>query len=709
MKTNKNLTFAARAVMLRFSPQIILAGALALLVLPARADTFGSGTNTFTIDFVEIGNPGNGDDLGAGGGLYSAPDGGVDYIYRIGVTEVPQDWITKATKLGMTNVTAGAWGGSLPAANITWYDAAAFVNWLNTSKGYQPAYDLTHNGGWSMKLWSSDQAWQTGGENLYRHKGAHYFLPSEDEWYKAAFHKNDGVTANYWDYATGSNVIPTPVASGTGTGSVVYNQAEASGPATVDNNGGLSPYGTRGQNGNVGEFKESAFDGSNNATSESRVRGGGRYYLDESWQRSSIDNMHVEHDPSERSPAVGFRVASLAPIAAVVPGHSFLLPGDSVTLSLMINSPSVPSTYQWQFNGTNLPGATNATLALSNVTTNQSGEYSAMVTLVADVVTTDPSAVRVFNQLTITTPPQSIEAVSGTMAGFSVTAVGPLPITYQWQRNGVDLAGQTKRSLTRPASVSLAGDYTVVVSDANGSVVSQPVTLTVLVPPTVIQAPLSQSVVAGGSVTFSTALSGASTAPFTYEWRKGSSFDASTLLANVASAERTAFLMLTNVQPADAGTYRLYLANAVSPTITSTSPNRSWTLTVLADTDGDGLADAWETANGLNPNDPADANTDADSDGLSNLAEYRSGTSPTNAASRLQLESLAPTNGQALVSFSAAAFKTYTVEWNDQLSGGSWQKLGDVIARSFDRSETVTDSNAASPCRFYRIVTPRRP
>jgi hypothetical protein len=307
MKIIKNLTFAARAVMLPFSARITLAGALALLVLPARADTFGSGTNTFTIDFVDIGNPGNGDDRGAGGGSYSSPHGGVDYIYRMGVTEVPQDWITKATRLGMTSVTAGAWTGSRPAANMTWYEGAAFVNWLNTSKGYQPAYDLTFSGGWKMKLWTNSQAWQAGGQNLYRHKDAFYFLPSEDEFYKAAFHKNDGVTSNYWDYATGSNTIPKAVASGTGAGTVVYNQGDASPPATVDNTGGLSPYGTRGQTGNVGEFKESAYDGLNNSPTKSRVRGGGRWYFDQSQLDSSF---RVEHDPSYTSAGVGFRVAS---------------------------------------------------------------------------------------------------------------------------------------------------------------------------------------------------------------------------------------------------------------------------------------------------------------------------------------------------------------------------------------------------------------
>lgn len=57
--------------------EFTLAGVLALIVLSARADTFGSGADTFTIDFVNIGNPGNGRDLGSGGGSYSAPYDGV--------------------------------------------------------------------------------------------------------------------------------------------------------------------------------------------------------------------------------------------------------------------------------------------------------------------------------------------------------------------------------------------------------------------------------------------------------------------------------------------------------------------------------------------------------------------------------------------------------------------------------------------------------
>ena len=135
---------------------ITLAGVLALIVASVHADTFGSGGNAFTIDFVNIGNAGNGDDLGAGGGIYSSPYGGVGYDYRMGVTEVPQDWITKATNLGLTNVTAGAWAGNQPAANMTWYEAAAFVNFLNVSTGHQAAYNLN---GTAMTLWAAADAW----------------------------------------------------------------------------------------------------------------------------------------------------------------------------------------------------------------------------------------------------------------------------------------------------------------------------------------------------------------------------------------------------------------------------------------------------------------------------------------------------------------------------------------------------------------------
>lgn len=290
---------------------LLTAGILCLLTASVHADTFGSGGNTFSIDFVTIGNAGNADDAGAGGGLYSSPYGGVSYVYQMGVTEVSQDWITKATNLGMTNVTAGPWAGNQPAANLTWYEAAAFVNFLNTSTGNHAGYQLDA-AATALTLWTSGEAWKADGENLYRHKDAYYFLPTEDEWYKAAYHKNDGVTANYWDYATASNSVPVMVAGGTVTGTAVWGAGAVIAPAAVDNDGGISAYGTQGQNGNINEWQENSVDGANDNPSDNRVLRGGSYLnASDTGLRSSFRNTATL--PSFSVNAIGFRVAS-APV-----------------------------------------------------------------------------------------------------------------------------------------------------------------------------------------------------------------------------------------------------------------------------------------------------------------------------------------------------------------------------------------------------------
>ena len=265
----------------------------------AEADTWGGGTtNEFTIDFVDIGNTGNAAD--------TTTYGAVPYEYRTGKNEISELQITKATQIGMANVSAGAWTGSQPAANISWYEAAAFVNFLNTNSGKTAAYALTFsNSQWSMALWSSEQAWTAGGTNLYRNKDAFYFLPSENEWYKAAYYNAAGT--NYFLYPTASSSVPTAVASGTNAGMAVYSSV-ASAPAIVDSAGGLSPYGTMGQGGNVFEWNESAFDGSNSSSSEFRATRGGNWVSPPSSLRTSYRNNLV---PTFESSSIGFRVASV--------------------------------------------------------------------------------------------------------------------------------------------------------------------------------------------------------------------------------------------------------------------------------------------------------------------------------------------------------------------------------------------------------------
>jgi formylglycine-generating enzyme required for sulfatase activity len=266
--------------------------------MSAQSDTFGSGANTFDIPFVNIGNAGNAAD--------TTGYGAVPYEYRVGTYEITQDAITNATASGMSNVTAGPWSGNQPAATISWYEAAAFVNWLNTSTGKQAAYNLTFSGSWSMALWSSEQAWTAGGTNLYRNKDAFYFLPSENEWYKSAYYNAAGT--NYFLYPTASSSVPTAVASGTGAGTAVYAQPFGQGPAGVDVAGALSSYGTMGQGGNVWEWNESAFDGSNSSSSENRAIRGGSWGNAEDSLRSSV-RLDVVAAYEEFN--VGFRVASV--------------------------------------------------------------------------------------------------------------------------------------------------------------------------------------------------------------------------------------------------------------------------------------------------------------------------------------------------------------------------------------------------------------
>ncbi len=147
-----------------------------------------------------------------------------------------------------------------------------------------------------------------GGADPFRNAATHYFLPSENEWYKAAYHKNDGVTADYWSYATGSDTAPTAVTSGTTPGTAVYDQPAGQGPAAVDQSGGLSPYGIQGQTGNVYQWMETDYSdpGNGDSSGDRGIRGGIWFNSSTLLQSSSRDS-----NASGSSGGIGFRVASV--------------------------------------------------------------------------------------------------------------------------------------------------------------------------------------------------------------------------------------------------------------------------------------------------------------------------------------------------------------------------------------------------------------
>ena len=229
-------------------PSGIVLGVVSVLSFhpSVQADTFGSGSNSFEISFVQISQTNNATDP-ASGNRYGA----VPYEYRAGIYEITQNMITKASNSGLANVTAGGWSNNQPAATISWYEAAAFVNFLNTNSGKTAAYNLTFSAGWSMTPQNPTNAWTLGGTNLYRNKNAYYFLPSENEWYKAAYYNPAG--SNYFLYPTASSSAPSSVASGTNPNTAVFYASGPSAypPAEVTIAGGRSSYGTMGQGGNV--------------------------------------------------------------------------------------------------------------------------------------------------------------------------------------------------------------------------------------------------------------------------------------------------------------------------------------------------------------------------------------------------------------------------------------------------------------------------
>ena len=230
----------------------------------------------------------------------------MNYNYSIGTYDISQNQLNAATANGLQGVAGGAWSGDQPAANVSWYQAAAFVNFLNTSQGYQAAYNLTYSGGaYTMALWQSGDSGYDA-SNPFRNSLALFVLPSENEWYKAAYY--DPNSSSYNLYPTG-NSTPTAVASGTAANTAVYDGVTLQ-PSSVTQAGGLSAYGTMGQGGNVFQWEESASSGSNTNATDNRGMRGGAWGGPSNWLQSS-HRFDFGSTPDTATSGIGFRVAEL--------------------------------------------------------------------------------------------------------------------------------------------------------------------------------------------------------------------------------------------------------------------------------------------------------------------------------------------------------------------------------------------------------------
>ena len=275
---------------------IVLAGTM----INAEAITIAHGgpnAGSVDIDFVDIGNTDvtTGDTANTVNG---ANPGVVSYEYSIGKFEVTADQWAAVIAADSVVGNAGNWSGSQPTASSSWYEAAKFANWLTSGDALQGAYTFSN----STTFTGVDR------DTALTTFGTIYVLPTEDEWYKAAYLKSDG--SGYTLYATGDSV-PT---AGTDAN---YNGANTA-PWEVTS-GAVENNGTKGMGGNVWEWGESAFSGGEPTGGESRVLRGG------SWVTNSFSlqsSSRLNNVPDNGDFSLGFRVASVSLEVPPVPEPS---------------------------------------------------------------------------------------------------------------------------------------------------------------------------------------------------------------------------------------------------------------------------------------------------------------------------------------------------------------------------------------------------
>jgi len=147
--------------------------------------------------------------------------------------------------------------------------------------------------------------------------------------------------------------------------------------------------------------------------------------------------------------------------------------GESVNFEVEASGDE-PITYQWFKDGIQIPGATNNTYTINNVTTQDQGWYQVLVSNPLDSLFSVPVRLDVIANLFIEEQPENIEVVENQPAFFRVVASGAEPISYQWYWNGAIIPGADKPVFAPFTSPQFAGEYFVVVSNITGVVVSEP-------------------------------------------------------------------------------------------------------------------------------------------------------------------------------------------------------------------------------------------
>jgi Leucine-rich repeat (LRR) protein len=183
--------------------------------------------------------------------------------------------------------------------------------------------------------------------------------------------------------------------------------------------------------------------------------------------------------------AYTLEVTGTSPVITAQPFNQTNLAGTAAGFTVTASG-YAPLRYQWQFNGANSAGETNASLIIDPVQLTNTGQYRVIVTNTAGSVTSLTATLTVWVPPVITAQPQNVTTAAGSTANYGVTAFGVPSLTYQWRLNGKDLPGVTTSALSigyvigSPCNPGAPRSYSVVVSNAAGVAIGGPATLTVI-------------------------------------------------------------------------------------------------------------------------------------------------------------------------------------------------------------------------------------
>ncbi len=281
------------------------------------------------IEMVIVGNPGNAPDKRYNTDRQPEGIGSVDRVYQIGKYEITAGQYTEflnavagddphelfngggnikrsGTSPNFNYSVAPDWADR-PINVVTFWNAARFCNWLHNNQPIGPqGLGTTEEGAYHD---IGDQV------RFGRNADATFFIPTEDEWYKAAYHDSaSGSAANYFEYPTRTNAAPGRDATETTNPGNNANYAERGSPffqpylrtLVGEFELSVSPYGTYDQGGNVWEWTESV----DYTESRRRIYGGG-FVAGIEWTSASYRR---SLGPSVGDAATGFRIAAAAPV-----------------------------------------------------------------------------------------------------------------------------------------------------------------------------------------------------------------------------------------------------------------------------------------------------------------------------------------------------------------------------------------------------------